>query len=159
VRHGNPRRTVFKVATIVLFVLLIVAIIMYYFVPYDIENWQIEVNSANWKVSVETSERIQNFNVTKIYNVNRYKSALMEAAIQAGISQQEMKRSISVSDKQGPEKKIPVLIKTAFKDNIPVVIVFYKWQLVEGWGKEWQEQWFVVMQRNDGRIIMSDGTL
>lgn len=158
--NGNEKtKIIFTTAKhIATFILLIIAII-YYFIPYEIEEWQVEVNSSNWKIPTLISENIQDYKLDKLFNISRYRNELLKNAINKGIPQEVMIKAISISDEQGPKKKIPVFIKTASKENIPIIIVVYKYQLIEGWNKEWGEQWFVVMQQNDGKIVMSDGTL
>jgi hypothetical protein len=156
----NIKKLIIRLFIIVPSSILTIILLFYFFKPCNIENWQVDINTEKWFISQEVSKNIRDLKVTKSTNINKYRSALIEKAIIEGIPKSEILQVLDISDTQGPSIKIPVYIKTSRRENIPIIIVSYKYQFRRGgWGAEWEGQWSVVIQRSNNKIIYSDGIL
>jgi hypothetical protein len=138
--------------------------------PYAIEDWQIDTQNDDWHISQSVVTNIHKIDDSTISNLARYQTDLIGKAQEKGFGKEEITNVLSIADQQGPKMKMPVYIKTATKDNRDVIIIAYKYGL--GWAdrlasikqfipisKRLDEQWVVVIQTDDDKIIYSDGTM
>jgi hypothetical protein len=95
---------------------------------------------------------------------------LIRKAENTGIAREVLTKAFAVADKEGPKGKLPVYVRTAKKDNQDVIIIVYKTGL--GWAGRLSEMkplipisvksddmWAVMLQENNGKVILSDGTM
>ena len=91
-------------------------------------------------------------------------------AITKGISKQEINSVLKIADQQAYNNMVPVYIKTARKQGKEIIIIVYKYG--DGWSGRLlkfrpllpismplQEQWAVVIQRDNSKVIYSSGTM
>lgn len=143
---------------IITFVISIMCINSFDTKKYVIAPWQVG-NDTDVFSSRDLPNNIDTINVSNIKKVKRYETALIDAAVKAGMNRKELNKVFKSADKDGPKGKVPIYVENDGLNGVPVIIIVYKNAYDGPRSKLSDGEWVEIVEKKDYKVLFSTGSI